>query len=208
MLNARFSLLPVIAVLLIVFAGRVPALAEIENGKPAPLFALKDSLGKTHKLEDYKKKYVVLEWLNYECPFVKKHYNTKNMQNLQRDMTKKGVIWLSVISSAEGKQGYYKPDELNRLNKEKGGAPTAILYDTDGKVGRDLYDAKTTPHMFVINPEGVLIYQGAIDDKRSTDEEDIPGARNHVKAALEEAMAKKPVSLAKTTSYGCSVKYK
>jgi peroxiredoxin len=190
-----------------VFALSAVASAGVESGKPAPAFTLKDTNGKSHKLEDYKKKYVVLEWLNYECPFVKKHYNSKNMQKLQEEMKKKGVIWLSVVSSAEGKQGYYEPAEMRKLNKEKGGAPAAILYDTDGKVGQ-LYGAKTTPHMFVINPEGTLIYQGAIDDKASTDVEDIPGAKNYVKAAVDESMAKKPVSVANTKSYGCSVKYK
>lgn len=175
-------------------------------GKPAPAFSLKDSHGKVHNLKDFKGKYVVLEWVNYDCPFVKKHYDSGNMQRLQKEFTAKGVVWLSINSSAVGKQGNFPADRVNALIKEKNAAPTAYLFDTDGTVGKT-YGAKTTPHMYIINPEGELIYMGGIDDKPSTDKADIAGARNHVRAALEEAMAGKPVSVKASQPYGCSVKY-
>lgn len=175
-------------------------------GKPAPDFSLQDSKGKKHALSDYKGKLVVLEWVNYGCPFVKKHYESRNMQRLQKNYTGKGVIWLSVNSSANGKQGSMTPDEVNKALKEKGAAPTAYLFDADGTVGR-AYGAKTTPHMFVIDQEGVLVYSGAIDDKVSTEISDVAGAKNYVAAALDEALAGKPISVASTKSYGCSVKY-
>lgn len=175
-------------------------------GKPAPAFSLQDSHGKTHSLADFKGKYVVLEWVNYDCPFVKKHYDSGNMQKLQKEFTAKGVVWLSINSSAPGKQGNFPADKVNALMKEKGAAPTAYLFDTDGTVGKT-YGAKTTPHMYIINPKGELIYMGGIDDKPSTDKADIAGARNHVRAALEEAMAGKTVSVSASQPYGCSVKY-
>ncbi len=175
-------------------------------GKPAPAFSLKDSNGKVHNLADFKGKYVVLEWVNYDCPFVKKHYDSGNMQKLQKEFTAKGVVWLSINSSAPGKQGNFPADKVNALIKEKNAAPTAYLFDTDGTVGKT-YGAKTTPHMYIINPKGELIYMGGIDDKPSTDKADIAGARNHVRAALEEAMAGKAVSVSASQPYGCSVKY-
>lgn len=175
-------------------------------GKPAPAFSLKDSNGKAHNLADFKGKYVVLEWVNYDCPFVKKHYDSGNMQRLQKEFTDKGVVWLSINSSAPGKQGNFPADKVNALMKEKNAAPTAYLFDTDGTVGKT-YGAKTTPHMYIINPKGELIYMGAIDDKPSTDKADIAGARNHVRAALEEAMSGKAVSVSASQPYGCSVKY-
>jgi hypothetical protein len=148
----------------------------------------------------------VLEWLNHGCPFVKKHYSSGNMQSLQKKYGEKGVVWLSVVSSAPGKQGYNLPDDANALSTEMKAAPAAVLLDPTGEVGK-LYDARTTPHMFVINPEGVIIYNGAIDDKRSTDVEDISTSKNYVAAALDEAMSGKPVTVAATQPYGCSVKY-
>ncbi|MCS6884006.1 MAG: thioredoxin family protein [Acidobacteriota bacterium] len=175
-------------------------------GKPAPAFSLKDADGKTHSLADFKGKYVVLEWVNYECPFVKKHYDTANMQKLQKEFTAKGVVWLSINSSAPGKQGHFPPERINALMKEKGAAPTAYLIDSDGTVGK-LYGAKTTPHMYIIDPQGNLIYMGAIDDKPSTEKADVETARNYVRAALEEALSGKPVSVVTTQPYGCSVKY-
>ncbi|MFH0908722.1 MAG: thioredoxin family protein [bacterium] len=178
----------------------------VETGKPAPDFALKDTHGKEHKLSDCKGAFVVLEWVNHGCPFVKKHYNSGNMQKLQGEYRDKGVVWLSICSSTPGKQGNHTPDEWNKLIEEKKSAAAAVLLDEDGTVGR-LYEAKTTPHMFVINPEGTLIYQGAIDDKPSTDEDDIPDEKNYVSAALDEAMAGKPVTTGATKSYGCGVKY-
>jgi peroxiredoxin len=175
-------------------------------GAPAPDFTLPDIKGANHSLGDYKGKFVVLEWVNHGCPFVKKHYDSDNMQTLQREYTGKGVAWLSICSSAPGKQGYMSADEWSRTIERQKSAATAVLVDADGKAGR-AYDAKTTPHMFIINPEGKLIYAGGIDDKDTTNKEDIAIARNHVSAALREAMDGKAVSVAETRPYGCSVKY-
>jgi len=180
--------------------------AEPEINAPAPDFTLVDTHGMEHKLSDSRGKFIVLEWLNHECPFVQKHYNSGNMQNLQKKYTGKDVVWYSIVSSAEGKQGYYPPEEANELTTEKGAAPTAVLIDAGGEVGR-LYGARTTPHMFIINPEGTLIYNGAIDDTRSTDVEDIKTATNYVSAALDEAMSGQAVSVATSQPYGCAVKY-
>lgn len=182
--------------------------ADPSVGKPAPDFSLSDTNGKVQKLSDYKGKYVVLEWLNHGCPFVKKHYESGNMQALQKEWTAKDVVWLSINSSAPGEQGNYPPEEANKLTMEKGAAPTALLLDPEGKVGKS-YGAKTTPHMYVINPGGVLIYKGAIDSIESTDQADIPKAKNYVSAALSEAMTgKKTLTTSSTKPYGCSVKYK
>jgi len=175
-------------------------------GQKAPDFTLKDSNDKTHSLSQYKGKFVVLEWVNFGCPFVRKHYDSGNMQKLQKTYTGKGVIWLSICSSASGKQGNLSPVEINKTIKERGSAQTAYLIDSDGKVGR-MYGAKTTPDMFVIDRQGDLVYAGAIDDKVSTDVDDVPGAKNYVIAALDEAMNGKAVQIASTKSYGCSVKY-
>jgi hypothetical protein len=175
-------------------------------GQPAPAFTLVDTNGARHSLSDLKGKMVVLEWVNFECPFVGKHYGSGNMQKLQKTYMGKGVVWLSINSSAEGKQGYFTPDRINALVKEKGAAPTAYLVDTDGAVGR-LYGAKTTPHMYVVDPGGTLIYAGGIDDTPSTDQADVATAKNFVRAALDEALAGKPVTTATSTPYGCSVKY-
>jgi glutathione peroxidase-family protein len=176
-------------------------------GQPAPAFTLTDSNGARHSLSDLKGKVVVLEWVNFECPFVGKHYGSGNMQKLQKAYTGKGVVWLSINSSAEGKQGYFPPDKINALMKEKGAAPTAYLIDTDGTVGR-AYGAKTTPHMYVIDARGNLVYAGGIDDTPSTDQADVATARNFVSAALDEALAGKPVTTASSAPYGCSVKYR
>ena len=181
---------------------------ELAIGSKAPDFSLPDSKGAKQSLSEYKGKFVVLEWTNPDCPFVMKHYvKSHNMQDLQKEYTGKGVVWLSINSSAPGKQGNYPPAELNKILETRGASPTALLLDPDGAVGK-LYGAKTTPHMFVINPEGSLIYEGAIDDKATPDVEDILSAKNYVKAALDEAMAGKPVTNASSQSYGCSVKYK
>jgi len=180
--------------------------AAPQVGQPAPEFTLTDSNGKSHKLSDFKGKFVVLEWLNHGCPFVQKHYDGGNMQGLQKEYTGKDVVWLSIVSSAPGKQGNMSPEETNKTKEEKGSAATAILIDADGTVGK-LYDAKVTPELYVINPEGVLIYMGAIDDKKSVDAADVAGAKNYVKQALDEAMSGKPVSEPVTTAYGCGVKY-
>jgi len=181
-------------------------LAAPEVGQPAPAFTLTDSNGQSHNLADFKGKFVVLEWLNHGCPFVKKHYDSNNMQKLQKEYTGKDVVWLSIVSSAPGKQGHMSPAETNQAKEEKGSAATAVLLDEDGTVGQ-LYGAKATPELYVINPEGNLIYAGAIDDKKSVDPADVEGATNYVKRALDEALAGQPVSTPKTEPYGCSVKY-
>jgi len=182
------------------------ALAAPQVGQPAPAFTLTDSNGQSHNLSDFKGKFVVLEWLNHGCPFVVKHYESGNMQNLQKEYTGKDVVWLSIVSSAPGKQGHMTPEETNKAKAEKGSAATAVLIDEDGAVGQ-LYDAKVTPELYVINPEGILVYMGAIDEKKSTDPADVAGAKNYVKQALDEAMSGQPVSEPTTTAYGCSVKY-
>ncbi|PWT96244.1 MAG: thioredoxin family protein [Candidatus Melainabacteria bacterium] len=187
-------------------AGALPE-ATVVCGKPAPQFTLTDTNGKVHKLSDYKGKFVVLEWFNQGCPFVKKHYGSGNMQRMQKEYTEKGVVWLSICSSAPGKQGNYSPQEHNAMFKEKEASPTAILLDPEGTVGR-LYDAKTTPDMFVINPKGILIYSGAIDDQPDTDPSSILAAHNYVRQALDQALAGASVKVAVTKSYGCSVKYR
>ena len=174
--------------------------------KAAPDFALTGIDGKTYKLSDFKGKYVVLEWNNLDCPFVKKHYGSGNMQALQKKYTDQGVVWLTICSSAEGKQGYYEPAALQELAKEKKLSSTAYLRDAEGTVGKE-YGAKTTPNMFIVNPEGVLIYAGAIDDKPSPDPNDIPGATNYVAACLDASMAGKAVATKTTVPYGCGVKY-
>ena len=183
-----------------------PALAVAEVGQPAPGFTLTDSNGQSHNLSDFKGKFVVLEWLNHGCPFVIKHYDSGSMQKLQKEYTGQDVIWLSVVSSAPGKQGDLSPAETNQAKEEKGSAATAILIDGGGTVGQ-LYGAKVTPELYVINPAGDLIYAGAIDDKKSVDPADVAGATNHVKQALDEALAGQPVSTPRTEPYGCSVKY-
>lgn len=201
----KFSWTCLSTALLITLSAPLALAASV--GDMAPDFSAKGLNGKTVKLSDFKGKYVVLEWHNQGCPYVKKHYNSGNMQKLQSEWTQKGVIWLSVISSAPGKEGFVTEKEEKIYMKEKKAAPTQVLFDSEGTVGT-LYGAKTTPHMFVINPNGTLIYNGAIDDKASTDQEDIGHAKNYVSAALEEAMAGKPVTTASTRPYGCSVKYK
>ncbi len=180
--------------------------AKPEVGKPAPDFALTDLSGNKHNLSDFKGKYVVLEWVNFGCPFVKKHYGTANMQKLQKEFVDKGVAWLSICSSAPGKQGNETPDAAKSGFKKFGSAATAYLVDGDGKVGK-LYGAKTTPQMFVINPEGALIYTGAIDDKPTPKPETVANSKNFVKAALTEAASGKEVSISSTKPYGCAIKY-
>jgi len=183
----------------------LPAMAA-RVGEKAPDFTATDSNGTQHTLSQYAGKYVVLEWHNNGCPYVRKQYNSGNMQKLQKEWTARGVIWLTVISSAPGMQGYVTASEENAYIKQMNAAPTAALLDPAGKLGH-LYDAKTSPHMFVIDPSGKLIYDGAIDDKPTPDLADVPGARNYVTEALTAAMAGKPVSVQTSRPYGCSVKY-
>lgn len=175
-------------------------------GSAAPDFSVSDSKGKTQSVSQYKGKYVVLEWFNPECPFVKKHYGGGNMQKLQEEFTGKGVVWLSIDSSAPGKEGNLTPEQAEKKMSEWKAHQTAFLLDPEGKAGK-AYGAKNTPHMFVINPDGKIIYEGAIDSKATPNPADIPGATNYVKAALDEALAGKPVTTSISKPYGCSVKY-
>jgi len=175
-------------------------------GDRAPDFTATDSTGKVHKLSEYAGKYVVLEWHNRGCPYTAKHYDSGNMQRLQHEWTARGVIWLTVISSAPGKQGYITAADENAFLKQSNAVPTAVLLDPTGALGH-LYDAKTTPQMFIIDPHGTLIYNGAIDDRATTDVADINGAKDYVSLALGEALAGKPVGTSSTRPYGCSVKY-
>lgn len=182
------------------------ASAAVTPGQIAPDFQGKDSNGKTQNLAQYKGKFVVLEWANQGCPYEKKHYESGNMERLQKEWTSKGVVWLSVISSAPGQQGYVSGAEENAYLSKMHASPSAAILDASGSIGR-LYGAKTTPHMFVIAPDGKLIYQGALDDQPSTDPASLKGAKNYVSEALTQAIAGKQVATPVTKSYGCSVKY-
>ncbi|MBP7831233.1 MAG: thioredoxin family protein [Kiritimatiellae bacterium] len=195
-----------IAVILLVVGLALIVWAEIGPDTSAPDFSLADVTGATHALSSFRGKYVVLEWFNYDCPFVKKHYGGGHMQALQKKYTDEGVAWLAICSSAPGKQGHYAAEQMAAMALERKGAATAVLLDPDGKVGR-LYGAKTTPHIFIIDPDGKLIYQGAIDSVPSTDPADIPGAVNYVQVTLDAARAGQPVEKKVTAPYGCSVKY-
>lgn len=175
-------------------------------GAKAPDFSVPDSSGAPRTLAEFAGKIIVLEWVNFDCPFIRKHYDTGNMQRLQRQYTEKGVIWLSVNSSAKGKQGFFEGDLLReRITVEKSAA-TAYLTDTDGKVGR-MYGAKTTPHMFIINASGILVYAGGIDDKPSTDKATVAGADNHVEKVLNALLDGNESPVRTSMPYGCSVKY-
>lgn len=191
---------------IVLAAAAISAAAAVEGGAPAPAFSVKDINGKTQTLSDYRGKIVVLEWLNYDCPFIRKHYDLGNMQSLQKKYTDKGVVWISVCSSAPGNQGYYSPEELAARIKTEGAHPSALIRDETGELGR-LYGAKTTPHMFVINKDGIMAYHGAIDDRPSFRAEDVKGAHNYVAKAIESVMQGKAPPVDETPSYGCSVKY-
>src|SRR5271167_3278634 len=193
-----FVVLTLCAIPLLIAAAKV--------GDPAPDFTATASSGKTVRLADYRGKFVVLEWHNNGCPYVGKHYNSGNMQRLQKQWTSQGVAWFTILSSAPGMQGYVTASEENDYLTKEHAAPTAALLDPTGEIGH-LYDAKTSPQMVVINPQGVVIYDGAIDDKPTTDLNDVPGATNYVSRALEQAMAGKQVGMPATRPYGCSVKY-
>ena len=183
-----------------------PVISAAKVGEAAPEFTGTASNGKTFHLSDYRGKFVVLEWHNNGCPFVRKQYNSGNMQRLQKQWTGQGVVWFTILSSAPGRQGYVTADEENDYLAKMQAAPTAALLDPTGVIGH-LYDAKTSPQMVVINPQGVVIYDGAIDNKPTTDLNDVPSATNYVNLALEQARAGKPVETAATRPYGCSVKY-
>ncbi len=180
--------------------------AAARIGQPAPAFTVTDSLGKTHSLADYKGKTVVLEWTNDGCPFVQKHYGAGNMQKQQGDATGDGVVWLTVNSSAPGKQGHVDGAGAEKIRKDWNNQQTAYLLDPDGTVGQ-AYGAKTTPHMYVIDGSGVLRYNGAIDSIPSEDQADIPKATQYVQVALTELAAGQPVATQTSVPYGCSVKY-
>jgi len=182
------------------------ASAAVQPGAAAPDFTVTDSTGKAVHLADYKGKFVVLEWTNPECPFVRKHYDSQNMQSLQKEWGAKNVVWLSINSTNKTSSEFKTADEMNSWMKAKGASQKAVLIDGDSNTGR-AYSARTTPHMFVIDPTGSVVYAGAIDDKRSTNPADVKIANNYVRAALSEALAGKPVTVASTQPYGCSVKY-
>jgi hypothetical protein len=184
-----------------------PALAAPQTGKPAPDFTGAASDGRTIKLSDFSGKIVVLEWTNDGCPYVQKHYSSGNMQSLQKRAAPAGVVWLTVISSAPGEQGYVTGQQADQLSASRGAAPAAVILDPEGKIGH-LYGAKTTPHMFIIGKTGELAYMGGIDDRPTPGPDSLTGARNYVRQALEEMEAGKPVSQPVTHPYGCSVKYK
>lgn len=175
-------------------------------GDPAPDFSLTGVDGKNYTMADLRGKFVVLEWVNFGCPFVQKHYKSGNMQTLQKSYKEKGIVWLSICSSAPGKQGYHEGEGLKREIGEMKAVPTAYLLDPDGKAG-NLYGAKATPTMFVIDPKGTIVYGGGIDNIPSTDIDDVAKARNYVKEALDLALAGKSVEVTSSKAYGCSVKY-
>ena len=183
------------------------ALATATVGQSAPDFALSDTAGKTLRLSDFKGKTVVLEWTNPGCPFVRKHYDSGNMQTMQREAVDRGVVWLAVNSTETASGDYLSPAKLAAWMQEKRAAPTATLMDEDGKVGR-AYGARTTPHMYIVNPQGQLIYAGGIDSIPSASADDIPKATNYVKVGVAEALAGKPLTASTTRPYGCSIKYK
>ena len=176
-------------------------------GQPAPDFTLRDTSGKAVKLSDFRGKHVVLEWTNPGCPYVRKHYNSGNMPALQRDAVGKGVVWLAINSTAKDAYDYLEPAKLVAWKQEKQSAPTALLMDEEGTVGK-AYGARTTPHMYIVDPQGRLAYAGGIDSIPSSNPDDIPKAVNYVKQGLGEALAGKPVSAPVTRPYGCSIKYK
>ncbi|MCK6417655.1 MAG: thioredoxin family protein [Alphaproteobacteria bacterium] len=184
----------------------LPVLAAPEIGQPAPDFTIKDIDGKEFNLADHKGKVIVLEWTNHECPFVRKHYESGNMQKTQQAARDQGVEWVSIVSSAPGRQGHVGADEARKIAQENKAVITTKLLDESGEIGK-AYAAQTTPHMFVINKDGVLAYMGAIDDQPSPRAETVEGAQNYVLAALADLSAGKPVTTAQTQPYGCAVKY-
>lgn len=182
-----------------------PALA-VNSGQAGPAFSLTGHDGKTYTLSQFKGKHVVLEWYNKDCPYVRKHYDAGNMQALQKRFGAKGVVWLTVISSAPGKQGHLNAAGAGAQIKQEKALPRAVLLDPTGKVGK-AYNAQTTPHMYVINPQGRLVYQGGIDDKPSASPASLKGATPWFSQALDASVGGKPVPLSTTKAYGCAVKY-
>lgn len=182
------------------------AVAGLSINQPAPDFNAVDSFGKTHSLSQYRGKTVVLEWTNHDCPYVRKHYQSGNMQSLQQAATDDGVVWLSIISSAPGKQGHVSTTKANELTSKRNASPSAVILDETGDIGR-LYAAKTTPHMYIIDPDGTLVYMGGIDSIPSSNQDDVDRATNYVRVALQSLSDGKPISENVTRPYGCSVKY-
>jgi peroxiredoxin len=180
--------------------------AALRVGQPAPDFEGTDTQGKVHRLSDYRGKTLVLEWTNHECPYVRKHYGAGNMQAQQREAAAQGVVWLSIVSSAPGKQGHVTAAQADELTRSRDAAPNAVILDPAGEIGR-AYGARTTPHMFIIDGTGRLVYMGGIDGIASADPTDIPKATQYVRAALQEMAAGRPISSPVTRPYGCSVKY-
>jgi peroxiredoxin len=203
-LNRRTFAFAAIAAASLAFAGA--ASAEPKVGAPAPAFSAIDSNGKTVNLGDYKGKTVVLEWTNDGCPYVRKHYGAGNMQALQKKWTDQGIVWLSVISSPPGEQGFADAKRANELTVDRKAAPSAVLLDPKQNVAR-VYGASVTPHMYIVTPDGTLAYMGAIDDKPTSRNADLQGARNYVDEALTLLKEGKPVSMSSTRAYGCVVKY-
>lgn len=203
---ARLTRAAAIAAVAFATLAAAPAGADPRVGVTAPDFTARDSNGLSHTLSQYRGKTVILEWTNHECPYVGKHYGTGNMQALQKDTTKDGIVWLSVISSAPGRQGYVEASEANALTEKRDAAPSAVLLDPEGAVGR-LYGARTTPHMYIVDTSGTLVYKGAIDDIPSARHSDVEKARNHVRVALKQMAEGQAIDQSATRPYGCSVKY-
>lgn len=191
------------AVLLSAASG---AMANAELNKPAPAFSAMGADGKPVRLDAYKGKTVVLEWTNHKCPFVAKHYDSGNIPNLQKNAAGNGVVWLQMVSSAPGKQGHVDGTTARQLNDSRKAAPAATVLDADGTIGK-MYGAQTTPHIFIVNPAGQLVYKGGIDSIASADKDDLAKAENYVSAALAAIKAGKPIEKANTKPYGCSIKY-
>ncbi|RCW74644.1 thioredoxin family protein [Pseudorhodoferax soli] len=205
LLQRRTALLTTAAACALLLAGTVQAAAAV--GQPAPAFTLTDTSGKTRTLAEFKGKTVVLEWTNPGCPFVRKHYDSANLPGLQKEFTGKDVVWLAVNSTEKAASDYLAPQQLARWMQDKSGAPTATLMDEEGTAGR-AYGARTTPHMYIVNPQGTLVYAGGIDSIASARASDIKTATNYVRQGLDEALAGKPISQAQTQPYGCTIKYK
>lgn len=202
----RPHLLGLLALAAMLSASPITAQATATLDQPAPAFTAQGADGKPVSLAAYRGKTVVLEWTNHDCPFVKKHYDSGNIPSLQKEATAKDVVWLQVVSSAAGAQGHVNGATAAQLNQYRAAAPTATVLDADGKVGR-LYGAQTTPHLFIVNAAGQLVYKGGIDSIASTSQADIPKAQNYVRLALADIAAGRPVAQASTRPYGCSVKY-
>ena len=190
----------------LLFALATTAGAALQVGQPAPGFTATDTSGQRHALSEFRGKTVVLEWTNHDCPYVRKHYNSGNMQQQQKDATAQGAVWLSIISSAPGKQGHVTPAQADQLTVERDAAPSAVILDESGAIGR-LYGAKTTPHMYIIDAQGTLAYMGGIDSIPSANPADIEKATQYVPTALAQVMRGEPVGKNVTRPYGCSVKY-